>query len=138
METITADTQVDGNSMKTVVMALSGAWILPAYMHYLAQDYRAVCISYRYGQKHSIEIEMASSTISLCKTKGLNVQHHIVDLSPAMSLFDSALTSSEQDVPLGHYEEDQMKQTVVPNRNAIFASILYGFALSETKGLAKR
>lgn len=134
METIIADTQVDGNSMKTVVMALSGGMDSTCLlMHYLAQDYRAVCISYRYGQKHSIEIEMASSTISLCKTKGLNVQHHIVDLSPAMSLFDSALTSSEQDVPLGHYEEDQMKQTVVPNRNAIFASILYGFALSETK-----
>ena len=134
METIIADTQVDGNSMKTVVMALSGGMDSTCLlMHYLAQDYRAVCISYRYGQKHSIEIEMASSTITLCKTKGLNVQHHIVDLSPAMSLFDSALTSSEQDVPLGHYEEDQMKQTVVPNRNAIFASILYGFALSETK-----
>ncbi|MEC8589082.1 MAG: 7-cyano-7-deazaguanine synthase, partial [Candidatus Thermoplasmatota archaeon] len=43
------------------------------------------------------------------------------------------LTSGEQDVPLGHYEENQMKLTVVPNRNAIFASILYGFALSEAK-----
>ena len=32
------------------------------------------------------------------------------------------------DVPEGHYEEGQMKQTVVPNRNAIFASILYGLS----------
>ena len=120
--------------MKTVVMALSGGMDSTCLlMHYLAQDYRAICISYHYGQKHSIEIEKASSTILLCQKKGLNVQHHILDLSPAMSLFDSALTSSEQDVPLGHYEEVQMKQTVVPNRNAIFASILYGFALSEAK-----
>ena len=88
-------------------------------MHYLARDYRAICISYHYGQKHSIEIERASTTVTLCQGKGLDVQHHIVDLSPAMSLFDSALTSGDQDVPLGHYEEDQMKQTVVPNRNAI-------------------
>ncbi len=125
---------MDGNSMNTVVMALSGGMDSTCLlMHYLARDYRAICISYRYGQKHSIEIEKASSTILLCQNKGLNVQHHIVDLSPAMSLFDSALTSSEQDVPLGHYEEVQMKQTVVPNRNAIFASILYGFALSEAK-----
>ena len=125
---------MDGDSMKTVVMALSGGMDSTCLlMHYLAQDYRAICISYHYGQKHSIEIERACATVTLCQGKGLDVQHHIVDLSPAMSLFDSALTSGDQDVPLGHYEEDQMKQTVVPNRNAIFASILYGFALSEAK-----
>jgi 7-cyano-7-deazaguanine synthase len=120
--------------MKTVVMALSGGMDSTCLlMHYLAQDYRAICISFHYGQKHSIEIERACASVSLCQDKGLDVQHHIVDLAPAMSLFDSALTSEEQEVPLGHYEENQMKQTVVPNRNAIFASILYGFALSEAK-----
>ena len=120
--------------MKTVVMALSGGMDSTCLlMHYLAQGYKAVCISYNYGQKHSIELERAKSTIFMCMECGLEVSHHIVDLSPAMSLFDSALTSKEQNVPLGHYEEEQMKQTVVPNRNAIFASILYGFALSETK-----
>ena len=120
--------------MKTVVMALSGGMDSTCLlMHYLARDYRAICISYHYGQKHSIEIERACATVALCQGKGLDIQHHIVDLSPAMSLFNSALTSEDQDVPLGHYEENQMKQTVVPNRNAIFASILYGFALSEAK-----
>jgi 7-cyano-7-deazaguanine synthase len=134
MEIIVADTQMDGNSMKSVVMALSGGMDSTCLlMHYLARGYNAVCISYNYGQKHSIELERAKATISMCIDNGLSVSHHIVDLAPAMSLFDSALTSKEQDVPLGHYEEDQMKQTVVPNRNAIFASILYGFALSETK-----
>jgi 7-cyano-7-deazaguanine synthase len=124
--------------MKTVVMALSGGMDSTCLlMHYLAQDYRAICISYHYGQKHSIEIERASATVALCQGTGLDVQHHIVDLSPAMSLFDSALTSGDQEVPLGHYEENQMKQTVVPNRNAIFASILYGFALSEAKRMER-
>jgi 7-cyano-7-deazaguanine synthase len=47
-----------------------------------------------------------------------------------MSSFHSALTDESIEVPEGHYEEEQMKQTVVPNRNAIFASILYGHALS--------
>ncbi len=120
--------------MKTVIMALSGGMDSTCLlMHYLSRDYRAICISYHYGQKHAIELERATSTIHLCHEKGLDVQHHIVDLSSAMSLFDSALTSKGQDVPEGHYEEAQMKQTVVPNRNAIFASILYGFALSEAK-----
>lgn len=125
--------------MKTVVMALSGGMDSTCLlMHYLSQDYKAICISYNYGQKHAIEIERAKSTINLCKEKGMRVSHHVVDLSPAMSLFDSALTSSEQEVPTGHYEEMQMKQTVVPNRNAIFASILYGFALSEAKRMNEK
>ena len=47
-----------------------------------------------------------------------------------MSAFDSALTTEGYEIPQGHYEEEQMKQTVVPNRNAIFSSILYGYALS--------
>jgi len=47
-----------------------------------------------------------------------------------MGSFYSALTDENYDVPEGHYEEEQMKQTVVPNRNAIFSSILYGMALS--------
>ena len=125
--------------MKTVIMALSGGMDSTCLlMHYLARDYRAICISYHYGQKHSIEIEHAKSTIQLCKSKEFDVNHHIVDLSPAMALFDSALTSSDQEVPLGHYEEMQMKQTVVPNRNAIFASILYGLALSEAKRMNEK
>ena len=47
-----------------------------------------------------------------------------------MGIFHSALTTDGYEVPEGHYEEEQMKQTVVPNRNAIFASLLYGYALS--------
>ena len=56
--------------------------------------------------------------------------HEIVDLQGAMSIFNSSLLNDESDVPEGHYEEEQMKSTVVPNRNAIFSSILYGYALS--------
>lgn len=134
MEIIIANAQMDGHIMTTVVMALSGGMDSTCLlMHYLSRGYRAICISYQYGQKHGIELERATSTIHLCHSNELDVQHHIVDLSPAMSLFDSALTSEDQNVPEGHYEEDQMKQTVVPNRNAIFASILYGFALSEAR-----
>ena len=102
------------------------AWILHVFLCTTYHVNTVPCISYHYGQKHAIELERATSTIQLCQSNRLNVQHHIVDLSPAMSLFDSALTTKGQDVPEGHYEETQMKQTVVPNRNAIFASILYG------------
>lgn len=125
---------MDGDSLKHVVLALSGGMDSTCLLvHYLAKGYQATCISYMYGQKHSIEVEKAKSTIKLCQSHQYGVKHHIVDLSPAMKLFDSALTSDDQEIPTGHYEEEQMKLTVVPNRNAIFASILYGFALSKAK-----
>jgi 7-cyano-7-deazaguanine synthase len=113
------------------VMALSGGMDSTGLlMRLLADGYKVSCISYEYGQKHNIELERAKANIAYLATKGFEVEHRIVDLSSAMGLFHSALTSDEIDVPEGHYEEEAMKATVVPNRNAIFASIVYGYALS--------
>ena len=113
------------------VMALSGGMDSTSLLlNLLARGYTVTCISYRYGQKHSIEIVRAEENIARFQSAGLPVSHSVVDLTSSMSVFHSALTSSEIEVPEGHYEEEQMKQTVVPNRNAIFASILYGLALS--------
>jgi 7-cyano-7-deazaguanine synthase len=117
--------------MNRVVMALSGGMDSTSLLlRMLAQGGEVTCISYDYGQKHIIEIDRASANVVYLRSKGYNVEHIVADLSSAMSLFDSTLTDSERSVPEGHYEEEQMKQTVVPNRNAIFSSILYGYALS--------
>ena len=94
------------------------------------EGYKIDCLSFNYGQKHIIEIEKASENINYLKEKGYDITHKIVDLSSAMSIFHSSLTDNEMSVPEGHYEENQMKSTVVPNRNAIFSSIIYGYALS--------
>lgn len=99
-------------------------------MRLLADGYTVDCLSYRYGQKHSIELQRAAQNIAYLKQNGYDVIHRIVDLSSAMSLFHSSLIEGGEEVPQGHYEEEAMKATVVPNRNAIFASILYGYALS--------
>ena len=64
------------------------------------------------------------------KTEGHNIPHTVLDLSTVMGMFNSALTREDFKVPEGHYEEDNMKDTVVPNRNAIFTSIAYGHALT--------
>ena len=113
------------------VMALSGGMDSTSLLlRLLAEGYQVTCVSYRYGQKHLIEISKAIENIERLKMKGLPVEQKIIDLSSAMSSFHSALTNQGFDIPEGHYEEEQMKQTVVPNRNAIFSSILYGMALS--------
>lgn len=84
-------------------------------------------LSFNYGQKHSKELDGAKE---ICKTLGIN--HHIVDLSSLATLLSSSLTKEDQAVPHGHYAEENMKQTVVPNRNAIMLSIAYGIAISNT------
>ena len=128
------DTQMDGGRLMRAVMSLSGGMDSTGLLlHFLAKGYRVSCISFDYGQKHSIEIEKAKNNIEYLRTQGYDVQHNISDLKSAMSIFNSALTSSDIDVPEGHYEEEQMKLTVVPNRNAIFSSIIYGYALSVAK-----
>jgi len=72
-----------------------------------------------------------AATLGLMIPPSLTLIVYGVSINESITkLLHSSLTSSELNVPEGHYEEEQMKQTVVPNRNAIFASILYGYALS--------
>ena len=131
METLPPDPQMDRCVMIRAVMALSGGMDSTGLLlRLLADGYKVSCISYEYGQKHRIELERAKANIEYLEGEGHQVEHKIADLSSAMSLFHSALTSEDIEVPEGYYEEEQMKVTVVPNRNAIFASILYGYALS--------
>ena len=112
-------------------MALSGGMDSTALlMRLLADGCRVDCISYRYGQKHSVELERAQLNIQYLLSEGHQIEHKIIDLTSAMELFESSLIDGGEEIPEGHYEEEQMKSTVVPNRNAIFASILYGYALS--------
>ena len=131
MEALAPVSQMDVRGMSRVVMALSGGMDSTALLlRMLARRSEVTCISYDYGQKHILELQRAAANIEYLQSKGYEVEHHVADLSSAMALFDSALTDSQISVPEGHYEEEQMKQTVVPNRNAIFSSILYGYALS--------
>ena len=116
---------------KTAVMAFSGGMDSTGLLvHLLANDYEVHTLSYDYGQKHKIELDRAKANIEYLSKNNIKVTQRIIDLQSAMSIFHSALTTEDYEIPEGHYEEEQMKQTVVPNRNAIFASILYGYALS--------
>ena len=117
--------------VQRAVMALSGGMDSTSLLvRLLADGIKVSCVSYHYGQKHDIEVERATKNIEYLRSKGYVVEHKIVDLTGAMSLFESALINDDKTIPEGHYDEEQMKATVVPNRNAIFASILYGYALS--------
>ena len=122
--------------MKTAVMALSGGMDSTSLLLRLIREGNSVyTIGFNYGQKHIVELERAEQNIAYLENNGYKVIHKVVDLSTLMSMFSGSLTSKEE-VPTGHYEEEQMKSTVVPNRNAIFSSIIYGYALSLSNELS--
>jgi len=113
------------------IMAFSGGMDSTGLlMRLIADGFKVTCVSYNYGQKHIIEIDRAIKNIKYLTSNNIEIEHKIVNLSSVMSLFHSSLISGGEEIPIGHYEEEQMKSTVVPNRNAIFSSILYGYALS--------
>ena len=118
-------------TQQNAVMALSGGMDSSSLLlHLIHQKFNVTCLSFDYGQKHRIELERAKSLVQYLKEQGHQVNHQIVDLKSAFALFESDLLESGGQVPEGHYEEESMKATVVPNRNAIFSSLLYGAALS--------
>ena len=96
----------------------------------LADGCQVYGISFDYGQKHRIELERLQNNLDYFSERDLSIQWECVDLRELGRLFHSALTDPDWEVPSGHYEQANMKATVVPNRNAIFASIAYGHALS--------
>ncbi len=84
-----------------------------------------VALSLNYGQRHSKELIYAAR---VCKE--LEIHHKIADISSINSLIGGSSLTSDIPVPEGHYEEESMKQTVVPNRNMIFLSLAIGYAVS--------
>ncbi len=99
-------------------------------MHLLARGDEVYSVSFNYGQKHILELQRLQNNLDYLADEGIQVPNVVLDLSSVMQSFSSALTEEDQEVPEGFYEEDNMKATVVPNRNAIFSSVLYGYALS--------
>ena len=116
---------------KQAVLSLSGGMdSSTVLLNLLSNDYEVVALSFDYGQKHSIELERASELIEYLDKAGYPVKYQRITLQGLVGLLDSALVKGGDDVPEGHYEEDNMKDTVVPNRNKIFSSLIQAVALS--------
>ena len=118
-------------SKKHVVVSLSGGMDSSTLLLRCLKEYDSVtAISFDYGQKHRVELERAASLVNYLNDKEQEVTYRQIQLNGLVDLLDSALVTGGEDVPEGHYAEDNMKATVVPNRNKIFASITQAVALS--------
>ena len=130
-------------SKKHVVVSLSGGMDSSTLLLRCLKEYDTVtAISFDYGQKHRVELERAQSLVDYInafenkivedgdKAPFYPINYRQIQLNGLVDLLDSALVTGGEDVPEGHYAEDNMKATVVPNRNKIFASITQAVALS--------
>ena len=123
--------ELDLNKSKHVVVSLSGGMDSSTLLLKALNEYETVtALSFDYGQKHRVELERAQSLVDYLSKNDYKVTYKQIQLNGLVDLLDSALVTGGADVPEGHYAEDNMKATVVPNRNKIFASITQAVALS--------
>ena len=130
--------------MKQAVLSLSGGMDSSTLLlHLLANNYEVTCLSFDYGQKHKVELERAVSLVKYINdgydSEAENipyqrVTHQIIKLDGLSQLLVSGLVNNNSmELKTGHYAHENALTTVVPNRNAIFASITYAVALSIAK-----
>ena len=125
---------------KYAVLSLSGGMDSSSLLlHLLSTGHEVTCLSFDYGQKHKVELERATELVKYINSDPSQgwlskdyskVKHQIIKLDGLSQLLNSSLVEGGTDVPEGHYAEENMKATVVPNRNKIFASIIQAVALS--------
>jgi len=133
---------------KQAVLSLSGGMDSSTLLlHLLANGYEVTALSFDYGQKHNIELERAKDLVKYINNNPSRLFHHdhapngfeeiyplvkhqVIELKGLSELLNSTLVTGGEEVPEGHYAEENMKATVVPNRNKIFSSIIQAVALS--------
>jgi len=91
----------------------------------IARGNKVYALSFNYGQKHSKELHYAQKVCD-----DLGVPHKIVDITSINQLLLGSSLTDDIEIPDGHYEEESMKSTVVPNRNMILLSLAVGYAVS--------
>jgi 7-cyano-7-deazaguanine synthase len=133
---------------KQAVLSLSGGMdSSTVLLHLLANGYEVTALSFDYGQKHRVELDRAQQLVDYLNSKadetlakndlGETIKHHfekitygVIKLDGLAPMLNSALVEGGDEVPEGHYEQENMKETVVPNRNKIFSSLIQAVALS--------
>lgn len=114
--------------MKDALLVLSGGMDSTTMLYEYA-DSIALAVNFNYGANHNArEAECARLN---CRKLGIELVE--IDLSFMGRHFESSLLSGADAIPEGHYEDANMRSTVVPFRNGIMLSVAAG--LAESRGL---
>ncbi len=112
-----------GSRMKTLVIC-SGGLDSVSLAHIIAEEHQLTrLVSFDYGQRHSKELDFAAAA-----ARRLEVPHHLIDMRTVGAALTGSALTDDIDVPDGHYAEETMRITVVPNRNAIMLTVAFGIA----------
>jgi 7-cyano-7-deazaguanine synthase len=115
--------------VQKAVIIVSGGMDSTTLLYDLAnQGFDLHAVTFDYGQKHSKEIACATRNC-----KALGVPQKIINMKFFAELAGSSLTTKDKDVPEGNYADENMKQTVVPNRNMVMLAIAASFAISSKR-----
>ena len=109
--------------MQTIVICSGGLDSVTLAHQVAVWHSLAGLVSFDYGQRHSKELDFAARAAAR-----LGVPHSIIDISNIGAQLSGSALTDDIAVPDGHYAEESMKITVVPNRNAIMLTIAYGIA----------
>jgi len=129
----------DSQRPKHAVVSLSGGMDSSTLLLRCLDKFETVtALSFDYGQKHKVELKRARALVDYLNRQcndnncygGCRINYQVIKLDGLVDLLDSALVEGGEEVPEGHYAAENMKATVVPNRNKIFSSITQAVALS--------
>lgn len=112
-------------SEKVVVIYSGGMDSYTVLNRAIADGKQVYALTFDYGQRHVKEIACAKT---VCER--LNINHKVIDITAINQLLAGSSLTDNIDIPEGHYEADNMKSTVVPNRNMILISLAVGYAVS--------
>jgi len=110
-----------------VVIILSGGMDSTTLLYDVVKKYgkeNVFALSFNYNQKHRKELVYAKKSCNL-----LGVHQKTLNLRLLNTVAPSCLTRDDWKVPEGHYESENMKQTVVPNRNMVMLSLATAYAI---------
>lgn len=117
-----------------IVMGLSGGMDSATLLAMLLDQGRQVhCCLFSYGATHGkYEMSAAKKIVAYYQNKFPDkVYSYDINIASVMASFSSnLLIACEREIPEGYYNAENMKKTIVPGRNLIFASILAGLAES--------
>jgi 7-cyano-7-deazaguanine synthase len=116
---------VDHGDHESVVIFSGGMDSATLLVQNIYDHKNPVALSFDYGQRHSKELGYAHLF-----AQAWHVPHKLVDLSAIKPLIAKGSQTGDEDVPEGHYAEESMKTTVVPNRNMIMLAVAVGHAIS--------
>src|SRR5579871_4148827 len=119
MNPVPADTS---RARKAVVLLSGGLDSTTTLALARAAGFAPYALSFRYGQRHSIELQCAQ-----CIAAAMGVERHlIVDID--LRQFGGSALTADIPVPKGRHPADDIPVTYVPARNTIFLSLALAWA----------